>query len=222
MVLALLSVMTKKNKKVLCHFAAAAAFLAFCLPQKSAASFVLHITQSGADVVGTGSGTLDTTGLSTFGPNSVSGGGLYVTNSASSYLGLGEPYPIDETLDFIPGGSPFAGSDPIFGSFDTVVVATSGSGDAVVILPGLGQLQVPNDYVSGASLSDTSTWDNTTIAGLGLIPGTYTYDWGIGVSKDSFTVIIDAPQTGTPEPGSVWLLGLGGIALGLGRLHKRA
>jgi hypothetical protein len=73
-------------------------------------------------------------------------------------------------------------------------------------------LFLPVNYVSGAPLSDSATWDNATIASLGLTPGTYTWTWGSGASADSFTVQIEAS---TPQPGSMALLGAGAL-FGLG------
>jgi hypothetical protein len=56
--------------------------------------------------------------------------------------------------------------------------ASRGSGDIVAIVGGGGSvtptLAVPAGYVSGTPLSDSATWDNTTISNLGLTPGTYT------------------------------------------------
>ena len=82
-----------------------------------------------------------------------------------------------------------------------------------------GAVFVPVGYVSGSSLSDTSTWDNTTVAALGLIPGTYTYTWGSGPTASSFAVKV----SGTPELGTSLLVAIGSLGLILlhfGNLHK--
>ena len=47
-------------------------------------------------------------------------------------------------------------------------------------------------------LSGTATWDNTTISGLTLIPGSYTWSWGSGPSLDSFTVNIGVQAAQLP------------------------
>lgn len=88
------------------------------------------------------------------------------------------------------------------------------------IAPGnnAGQIFVPSGYVSGSVLSDTSTWNGTTIAGLGLTPGTYTYDWGTGPTADSFTLQI-GPLATVPEPASFYLLAL--IAIGFVVMFSR-
>jgi hypothetical protein len=52
------------------------------------------------------------------------------------------------------------------------------------------------------------TFDDTTIAGLGLTPGTYTYTYG---DPDTFTIEIGA----TPLPAALPLFATGLGALGL-------
>jgi hypothetical protein len=105
---------------------------------------------------------------------------------------------------------------------------------------GLGDagIYVPSGYVSGTSLSDTATWDNTTIAGLGLTGGTYTYSWDVAplvstgaatpdsVAIDTYTVVVNAsipPGGGSsvPLPAGLplGLLGLGTLAVAI-RRHK--
>ena len=63
---------------------------------------------------------------------------------------------------------------------------SSGSGDYVGII-GNGDLEgdlndatwliVPDGYASGSPLSDTMTFDNTTLWNLGMTPGVYTWTW---------------------------------------------
>jgi hypothetical protein len=70
---------------------------------------------------------------------------------------------------------------------------------------------VPFRYVSGSSLSGTSTFDGATIATLGLTPGSYVYTWGSGVDADGITVNI----SGVPEPSTWAMMGLGFASLGV-------
>ena len=91
-----------------------------------------------------------------------------------------------------------------FGSGDSQIVASSGSGDLVGIT-GVGALggtlALPKNYVSGAALSDTSTYDNATFASLGVTPGTYTWTWGTGATADSFALQVGPAAMPVPEPG---------------------
>lgn len=75
-------------------------------------------------------------------------------------------------------------------------------------------------YHSGDALSATDTWDNTTLAGLGLDPGVYTYSWGSGVDADALQVRIGATTSGVPE-ASTWAMMLGGFGLVGGTMRAR-
>ena len=77
-------------------------------------------------------------------------------------------------------------------------------------------LEVPSGYVSGVTLSNTTTWDNTTISGMGLTPGTYSWTWGSGATADSYVM-----QIPTPEPATLTLLGTALLGLGVVYLRRR-
>jgi hypothetical protein len=102
---------------------------------------------------------------------------------------------------------------PNFGSGLFTFDASSGSGPIAGVNAGF-QLDVPSNYTSGSSLSETATWNNATFASLGVTPGTYVYTWGTGVHADSLTVQI-GPAATTPEPASLTLLAVGLAGLGM-------
>jgi hypothetical protein len=178
----------------------------------SRAAFVVTLQQVGSDVVATGSGSLNISGLtfdSNIGSTAIiipSNGTAVVgptgSNAASEYTGFTGP------SNFGSG----SGDNPDFGSGDQVGISPS-------------DLIVPLGYVSGNALSDSSTWTGQTFRSLGITPGTYTWTWGLAptaesvgtpdspVPGDSFTV--DA----VPEPASLGLLGVGGISLLARRRH---
>jgi len=95
------------------------------------------------------------------------------------------------------------------------------SGDSVGIFGALGQINVPEGYVSGNPLSASMTFDNATIHSLGLRPGTYTWTWGTGtgIGNQFFTVQIVGPTT-VPDGGSTVSL-LGFALVGLAAVRRK-
>jgi len=169
---------------------------------KAEASFILNIEQSGSDVVATGSGSINTGGLS-FVVNTGGGPSISSGDSGKGYVALG-PSP-DFSMDLYSATI----TGPTLGS-GSYVSASSGSGDPFNLDLSGGYIGVPTGYMSGNALSDSATWDSTTLSGLGLTLGTYTYTWGSGANTDFLTLNVGPPA---PEPGSIFLLGIGGTGL---------
>jgi hypothetical protein len=163
----------------------------------------------GFDVVATGSGSIDTVGLN-FAFTGAEGAlmspsnGVIITGPAS-----------DTSTDHYRG---ITVPPTSFGS-GALVAASSGSGDNVGLSALFPGLNVPQGYVSGHALSDTSTYDNATFASLGATPGTYKWTWGTGAHADSFTLVIGAPAV--PEPSTWALMALGFAGLGLAGWRSR-
>jgi hypothetical protein len=146
----------------------------------------------GSDVVATGSGQIDLTGLSFVGVG-------FATVALITPAGpnvVVETGPASLTNDDVYTG---AVSGPTsFGNGTTPIFANSGSGDLVVFnervpydpSPNLSVL-VPQHYVSDTALSNTSTWDNATFASLGVRPGTYVWTWGTGADQSFTLQIVD-------------------------------
>ena len=178
------------------------------LVRPAAAMFIADITQQGANVVATGSGTIDLTAL-TF------------------CCGSNPPPDINAQLGRLSLGNGLAGAAWTGGTFHgpinfgggALFLATSGTGDHVEVAATNSLIAVPTGYVSGAALSDSATWDNATISSLGLTPGTYTWAWGSGDHADSFVIDIEAPAPAVPEPASLALLAT--AVLGLGTTRRR-
>jgi hypothetical protein len=165
------------------------------------AGYVVTLTQEGGDVVATGMGPIDLTGLSFLGTS----GSLTGVFPLGAEILSGEAGTLDLYRGITGPGS--------FGS-GRFVFASSGSGDFVGILGDAGQLVVPSGYVSDSPLSDTATYAGQTFATLGVTPGKYEWTWGTGANQN-FTLDIGAP---VPEP-SAWALLLTGFA-GLGALMR--
>ena len=162
-------------------------------PFANASVFTVTLAQVGPDVVATGSGTIDLTGLTSFGsfPTSPE---LYADHGI---IGVGP----STTTDLYTGPTgPFS-----FGPGSAFFPAAT-SGDSVFLEDFGLDLDVPQGYVSGTSLSGSASYAGT-ITSLGLMPGTYTWTWNSGAN--SYVLVI--PMATVPEP-SAWTLMLIGVA----------
>jgi hypothetical protein len=193
-------------------FAAAISVGSSLVAPAARAAIIATIEQQGANVVATASGTVDTAGLGSGGTNSNSGASV---NSAAALFAVGSA----STYDVFTGIT----GPTHFGSVH-FLQASSQTGDLIAVVGVNGWLNLPDNYVSGASLSGTGTWDNTTLAALGLTTGILTWTWGSGATADSFTLnIVDG--TSVPEPSTLSVLGtvLGAVFLvGATKANRRA
>ena len=165
------------------------------------ASVIITLDQVGPNVVGTARGTADLTDLT----RGVATGAGVTLDPPSAFLTLGA-VPVAGANDYK------AISGPTFFSSTQNTRASSGIGGAVGVYGHFGQLVVPFGYVSGTPLSGTATWDNTTLAALGVTPGVYPWTWGTGAHADSLKLFAGVP---VPEPGTLGLLSLGAVGLAL-------
>ena len=154
--------------------------------------YTVTLEQVGSNVVATGSGAINLTGLSYGGsttnsyPFIMADGPRIVTGSKSSF-------------DYYTGatGPTRIGSGPYDGD---AFNADAGSGDAVGI--DINFLRAPVGYTSYNKLSSSATWNGKNLSGSraqnfdalgGVMPGTYVWTWGIGLPNQKFTLIIKPP-----------------------------
>ena len=183
--------------------------LAIALGRQARADFVVNVTESGGDVLATGSGTINTTDLTFLGY----GGAGAVLNASTPAAFFGPNTPV--TVNYYSGIS----GPGAFGTSTQNIGADSGNGDLVGVYP--TTLWLPQDYVSGSLLNSSDTWAGQSFSSLGLTPGTYVWTWGTGADADSFTMNI--VPSGVPEPASLVMLGTGAVAvLGYARRRRRA
>jgi hypothetical protein len=102
--------------------------------------------------------------------------------------------------------------------------ATSSAGDYVGFSSAwslTSELLVPANYISGNSLSGTSTYASMTLSSLGYAPtpATYIYTVGSGPTMDTIIVNISSPSPVPEASGSV--AGLGLAMAGLYQLRRR-
>jgi hypothetical protein len=167
------------------------------------AGFTLTLMQQGPNVVATGNGAIDLTGLTSVGFGQ-GGAGI---NPAAPVIVTGPAGAVD--YDLYLGN--FTGP-PSFGNGGTTL-ADIGSGDRVGFYT-FTFLFVPRGYVSDNSLSDTSIYENQTFSTLGVTPGTYEWTWGVGADQN-FTV------QAVPEPSVSVLLVIGILFTGVGLRQLR-
>jgi hypothetical protein len=167
------------------------------------AEFIVTIVQDGADVVVSGSGTIDTTDLTPLAVVIAASGMI----PSSKFIMVGPP--VNAVLqDYYTSGRLVP-----FGSGGRTSPSSSGSGSTVGFE--VSEIFVPDGYASGFPLADTSIYDNATFASLGLTAGTYTASWGSGADADSFVLEIGVIVNPAPEPSGAMLLALPLAALGL-------
>jgi PEP-CTERM motif len=167
------------------------------------AGYVVDLTQQGPNVVASGSGAIDLSGLTFATAISLDPllipGGIIVTGAAAR----GDVFQIPTGL-------------PVFGS-GGFISADSATGDLVGIdsfLVGEGApfpgLVVPDGYHSDGPLSDTATYLNQTFKSLGVTPGTFETKWGTGANQN-FTLVIGAAAVPEPSTWAMMLLGFAGL-----------
>jgi hypothetical protein len=171
------------------------------------AAFIATIEQVGGDVVVTGSGSLNLSDL-TFIEDAGTISGMYPD---AGRLSIGPSASVSTSIYYVNSSGPSN-----FGSGGITSPSSGGSGDRVSLED--GYVYVPSGYVSGAPLSDTSTYADQTLSSLGLTLGTYVTTWGNGGAADSFTIQI---ISSIPEPASLVFLATGLAALEVNRRRGR-
>lgn len=168
------------------------------------AGLIFTFAEVGSDVVMTATGSLDLTNLNaqTNASWRAQDNGVQSGASSNEYVASGvagdstTPY----TTTFTTAGGSFG--ERAFLAPSSVSGGIAGFLDG----PGTDFVWVPAGYVSGSPLNATSTFNSTTLAGMGLIPGNYTWSWS-GSSPDTITVSV------VPEPGSLAFFGAAALAV---------
>ena len=170
-----------------------------------AQAYTVTLQQMGANVVATGNGAINLTGL-TFESH---GGAAAAVYASQGIIQTGPSAAVDFYLGFT--GPTRFGSGGVFSANSSIgdLVGNSAFG-----------LAVPMGYVSNTNLTSSATWDTATFASLGVRQGTYVWSWGTGLPNQNFTLIIGSGVSGVPDAGSTVSL-LGCALLGLAALRRK-
>lgn len=193
-------------------FLAAASLAAMLSP--AYAVYTVDIAQSGANVVMTRSGTIDTTGLNLQpGVGTCDGFGRIYQTGFCVGLGNTATYASNALNPPITGfnSGPFVNADAASGA------ALYGAGTFIYL---------PAGYVSNAPINNSSTFTNRTVSQLGLTPGTrqtYTLPSGDTLVFQVAAAPPDIRATAVPTLATSWLAAMAGAIalLGWGRLARR-
>ena len=151
--------------------------------------FNVTITQVGSDVVWSGSGSFNLTALTLIGTTTITSGfqsnnAIWIAGATSTppgatgqqYGGASLTYPTTFSTGTLPTILGIGATGSMFG------VLTGGASGRTIV--------VPNGYSSGTTISGSTTYSNTTISGLGLSGGTYTWAWGSGANASTLVMVI--------------------------------
>jgi hypothetical protein len=171
------------------------------ITREGSGEIIVTVRQNGNDVIVEGGGTINTAGLikslgisdTQAGINPMVGSvALGAIDSVASDLYSGPEGPSEFGL----GGS----KHPESGVGDTFGIGTHPLDASRIVA-------VPAGYQSGSELVATTTYENQTVAALGLTRGIYTWNWGFGATADSFVVNI------VPEPSTLLLVAMAGLGI---------
>ena len=176
-------------------------------PAAKSADLNFTVQQVGNNVVTSASGFAVTTALTNNG-SAEWGAAIWPSFSFGSLLisGPSTSANVDNYSGFTGSGSFGAGS---------IITASSGTGDYVGIISNgsSSQLYLPVSYVSGSSITSSSTYNNNTISGLGLTLGTYNWSWGSGATAGTAQLTIGTvPEPSTYALGAIATAVLGAVA----------
>jgi hypothetical protein len=172
------------------------------LSSANASPYVATLEEVGSNVVATGSGAFDATGLtlssSDFGfasmpPQMEPNRGMIATGANGSASAF--------KVSTLTGPSSFGSGGFFYGLTSTP--NPTGTGPLAGISGTDLFVYLPYKYANNTPLSHTATYHSATFATLGVTPGTYFWTWGSGVNQ-SFTLEV----VQTPPPNALRLLGL--------------
>jgi hypothetical protein len=148
-------------------------------------TFTMRLFELGEDVILSGTGTFDTTNLTSSFTGTLLGS--VRPNNSNFFCGEGNVTPLSSSAY----GGPTLTIPSNFG-LGALTQANTGNGVAVGIqtIASSNYLILPTGYVSNSTLTTQSTFTSKTLSLLGATVGTYTYSWGTGPNVGILTLIV--------------------------------
>jgi hypothetical protein len=148
-------------------------------------TFTMRLFELGEDVILSGTGTFDTTNLTSSFTGTLLGS--VRPNNSNFFCGEGNVTPLSSSAY----GGPTLTIPSNFG-LGALTQANTGNGVAVGIqtIAASNYLILPTGYVSNSTLTTQSTFTSKTLSLLGATVGTYTYSWGTGPNVGILTLIV--------------------------------
>jgi len=168
------------------------------------ATVVVDITQSGANVDVTATGSLDLSGA-TFDHIQPYSTGI-IPGGSNWYVALGD----SPGMDWYQ----LTGTTLPFGSSGNYYTSAATGGDAFSIWGydgGTPLVGLPTGYISSTAISSSMVLAGETIAGMTLTPGTYTF------ATPGDTIILNISAVPEPATWAMMLMGFGGLGAMLRR-----
>ena len=173
-----------------------------------AQAYTVTLQQVGSNVVATGSGAFDLTGL-TFEQNFLNAPPQIQANFSLMITGPGGANQIP--VRWIHRTDEFRERGPGFCRHWQRRRCRHFYGTSIF---------VPQGYVSGAALSSSATFNNATLASLGATPGIYVWTWGDGWTEPELLARDRSGCPGCPDGGSTVSL-LGCALFGVAALRRK-
>lgn len=186
----------KSFKGLIASFSLGALLLVASAPAR--AVFTINVLEVGANVVASGSGSINTTGLTPDVGGFTTTAWPYISGALGGITSHADGNrPLRQYSGVVSGPASFGTGATTFangGAADT-------GGASLIYMNSLstgGILAVDSAYVSGTNFTNGAQWTGASFATLGLTPGTYTFTWGSGVNADSLVLNIGPVAGSTP------------------------